>query len=54
VEVDGRLVVAQSNIFQTDKTSGFNSLERALIRMLGRRRFEAQASEWRKEMGGRR
>lgn len=52
VEVAGRLVVAQSNIFQTDKKSGFNSLERALIRMLGRRRFEAQASEWRKERGG--
>lgn len=53
VEVAGRLVVAQSNIFQTDKKSGFNSLERTLIRMLGRRRFEAQAGEWRKEMGGR-
>jgi hypothetical protein len=48
VEAGGRLVVAQSNIYQTDKTSGFSGLERALIRMLGRRRFEAHASEWRR------
>jgi hypothetical protein len=51
VEVGGRLVVAQSNIFQTDKTSGFSGIERALIRMLGRRRFESQARDWRQTPG---
>jgi hypothetical protein len=51
VEVTGRLVVAQSNIFQTDKTSGFTGIERALIRLLGRRRFESQAREWRTTPG---
>jgi hypothetical protein len=47
VDGDSGILVAQRHTVQTDKASGFNAFERALIRSLGGRRLESQAREWR-------
>jgi hypothetical protein len=46
VEGDAGVVVAMRQTVQTDKASGFNAFERALIRGLGGRRIESQARQW--------